>query len=101
MEFEISTSQTPTQYVVFPNNRQSIAGGFGTVTDNGYGISYLVKEDKGRLVSMERGSKFFHSVSFSIECKHSCPETDSRKMADAINQSLEDMKELYCHELKL
>ena len=45
------------------------------------------------------GSVIFCLVSFSIHCKHSCPETGSRKMADAINQSLEDMKELYCHEL--
>ena len=49
MQFRLSTSQTPVQFV-FPCNveKSSIVGGFGTVVEDGYGVSYLVVgEDMG------------------------------------------------------
>ena len=51
MQFRLSTSQTPVQFV-FPCNveKSSVVGGFGTVVEDGYGVSYLVVgEDKGEL----------------------------------------------------
>lgn len=82
MQFQLSTSQTPVQFV-FPCNVEkcSVAGGFGTVVEDGYGVSYLVVgEDK---------------VYFSIHSKRSCPTTSSQKFADTLYQSFEDMKALY------
>ncbi len=38
------------------------------------------------------------AVNFSIHSKHSCPETDSKKFAEALLKAFEDMKDLYFPE---
>lgn len=49
LPFTLSTSQTPTKltkYYKFEGSAE--LGGFGTVADDGYGISYIVRgEDQG------------------------------------------------------
>jgi hypothetical protein len=50
LKFVLSTSQTPTQVVKenWKLERTALAGGFGTVTDDGYGVSYIiVGEEEG------------------------------------------------------
>ena len=49
LPFELSTSQTPVSFVEpYSDEKASSFGGFGTVTENGYGVSYLIRgEDKG------------------------------------------------------
>ena len=51
LPFTIATSQTPTKLTEYYRfERAGEGGGFGTVIDQGYGISYIVVgEDKGRL----------------------------------------------------
>ena len=49
LEFQLSTSQTPICYTDrWRLDRSAFIGGFGTITDNGYGISYVVYEDYGK-----------------------------------------------------
>lgn len=46
LSFELSTSQTPVKTTDrFVVDRCARVGGFGTVTDTGYGVSYLVVSD--------------------------------------------------------
>ena len=53
LSFKLSTSQTPVKTTDrFRLERCASAGGFGTVTDTGYGVSYLVISDDL--------SKFYH-----------------------------------------
>ena len=49
MPFQLSTSQTPLSFVYpYDEETSSTVGGFGTVTEDGYGISYLISgEEKG------------------------------------------------------
>ena len=50
LSFELSTSQTPVKMTSrFTLDRCAKIGGFGTVTDTGYGVSYLVlSDDEGK-----------------------------------------------------
>lgn len=49
LKFLLSTSQTPVRTTDrWREEVSSLAGGFGTVFDDGYGVSYLVYEDYGR-----------------------------------------------------
>ena len=52
LPFTIATSQTPTKLTKYYRfERTGEVGGFGTVTDQGYGISYIVfGEDKGMVL---------------------------------------------------
>ena len=59
----------------------SPGGGFGPVSDKGYGVSYMIIGD----------TKFF----FHISSKKSCDVTDSVRLMELLFQSLEDMKALY------
>ena len=49
LSFELSTSQTPVRCTErWRPETSTRVGGFGTVTDSGYGISYIVAgEDEG------------------------------------------------------
>jgi hypothetical protein len=83
LKFDISTSQTPTQ--VHKKNwrleRSNCVGGFGTVSDVGYGISYIPYGE--------------HLVFFSVHCKKSCPTTDSLQFREALDDAFKDMKNLF------
>ena len=61
LPFTLSTSQTPIQfYKAWPSHRPAVVGGFGTVTDDGYGVSYIVvSDDEGRLASSKDASFVF------------------------------------------
>lgn len=55
MKFVLSTSQTPVQIIKknWRLERSTIGGGFGTVTDTGYGVSYIVVgEDTGKKMTV-------------------------------------------------
>ncbi|EDO31440.1 predicted protein, partial [Nematostella vectensis] len=56
-------------------------GGFGPVADDGYGVSYIIAgEDQ----------LFFH-----ITCKHAAPNTDAKRFARCIDESLDDIRDLF------
>lgn len=84
--WRLSTSQTPTQftqlidYNTFPE-KVSPGGGFGPVTKDGYGVSYIIPGDN--LI-------YFHVSSFK-----SSEHTNSRRFAQHIKESLRDMRALY------
>ncbi|XP_071943316.1 carnitine O-palmitoyltransferase 1, liver isoform-like isoform X2 [Antedon mediterranea] len=87
MPWTLSTSQTPQQQMSSSPrldyaNRDKVCpgGGFGPVSDQGYGISYMFPEDS---------MLFFH-----VSSKKSCPLTDSQRMQDNIFQALAEMKQL-------
>ena len=50
MKFHLSTSQTPTQFIFgykgYDSSKRIHAGGFGTVTDEGYGVSYIISGEE-------------------------------------------------------
>lgn len=99
----------------------SIAGGFGTVFDDGYGISYLVYEHYGKAFTRDFSENFcgdigtmhfvpfvsvvfnfllatsslYSTVSWSVHSKRSSARTDSKEFAEHISQAMEDMRELY------
>lgn len=53
--FELSTSQTPVKATpLWDINVSSCLGGFGTVVDSGYGVSYIiVGEDDGKNITVD------------------------------------------------
>jgi len=78
--FAISTKfQLSTSNVTFAST-QGATGGFGPLVGDGYGICYQTRKDQ---------------LVFSITCKHSCPDTDVKKMRKALEASLLDIKALY------
>lgn len=82
----LSTSQTPAQQTELfdlTNNQGKIScgGGFGPVTDDGYGVSYLVASD--------------NILSFHVSSKRSSSKTNSERFADNIRKALLDMRDLY------
>ncbi|XP_077869072.1 carnitine O-palmitoyltransferase 1, liver isoform-like [Saccoglossus kowalevskii] len=89
LPWTLSTSQQPQQQMAgnpsvgLPCYRDmaSPGGGFGPVSDTGYGVSYMIPED----------SRFF----FHVSSKKSCPQTDSQKFVDKIFKALADMKALF------
>ncbi|XP_065912520.1 carnitine O-palmitoyltransferase 1, muscle isoform-like [Dysidea avara] len=82
LPFELSTSQTPTKLTkYFKEDRTAQLGGFGAVTETGYGISYIVNGED--------------NVTFSMHSKKSCPSTDSKHMMEQVRKALNDMRELY------
>jgi carnitine O-acetyltransferase len=67
--WQLSTSQTPMRNI-------SVIVGFAPAADDGYAVSYLVKED---------------SLYFNIVSKKSCSETDSASFAECLEESLLEM----------
>ena len=64
----------------------SPGGGFGPVTDDGYGISYMFAgEDK----------IFFH-----VSSKRSSPMSDSEKFLNVLNNVLKEMKDLLLYNME-
>ncbi|BFZ25151.1 hypothetical protein BsWGS_28191 [Bradybaena similaris] len=84
--WKLSTSQTPHQQTDRLDldkhpDRICGGGGFGPVTDDGYGVSYMIAGED---------TIFFH-----ISCKNSCPHTDAHKFGATLKQSLCDMRDLF------
>ena len=86
--WRMSTSQQPQRQTkvwnIVPKEIDDISispgGGFGPVTDDGYGISYMFAgEDK----------IFFH-----VSSKRSSPMSDSEKFLNVLDSVLQEMKEL-------
>lgn len=69
-QWRLSTSQTPYGQTSRVRNHPqfsdmvSMGGGFGPVSDDGYGVSYIMASD--------------HTIFFHISSKRSCPHTVSR-----------------------
>ena len=59
----------------------SPGGGFGPVADDGYGVSYMVPDDK----------KIFFHVSSKISSSH----TDSERFVRLLFESMSEMKDLF------
>ena len=59
----------------------SPGGGFGPVSDEGYGVSYMLPSD--------------HKIFFHVASKHSCSKTSSTRFVNYIFESLEEMRELF------
>lgn len=56
-------------------------GGFGPVSDDGYGFSYIFPSD--------------HRFFFHVSSKHSCPTTSSKKFVELFCESMEEMLALF------
>jgi len=69
LEFKLSTSQTPAT--------GTLGGGFSPIAQDGYGVSYVVNEDR----------LWFHISSYA-----QCPTTNATKLSDALSQALLDMQ---------
>ncbi|CAG5119940.1 unnamed protein product, partial [Candidula unifasciata] len=84
--WKLSTSQTPhgqaeRMDLLKHPERINGGGGFGPVTDDGYGVSYIIAGED---------TIFFH-----ISSKTSCLQTDSHKFGATLKTALCDMKDLY------
>ncbi|XP_075548834.1 carnitine O-palmitoyltransferase 1, liver isoform-like isoform X1 [Dermacentor variabilis] len=85
----LSTSQTPhTQLDYSPDadlevfrNKISPGGGFGPVSDDGYGVSYIFPNN----------SKIF----FHVSSKKSCASTNSERFVRTLEESMDEMKALF------
>ncbi|XP_037516905.1 carnitine O-palmitoyltransferase 1, liver isoform [Rhipicephalus sanguineus] len=85
----LSTSQTPhTQLDYSPDadlevfrNKICPGGGFGPVSDDGYGVSYIFPNN----------SKIF----FHVSSKKSCASTNSERFVRTIEESMDEMKALF------
>ncbi|KAG8200711.1 hypothetical protein JTE90_022322 [Oedothorax gibbosus] len=85
----LSTSQTPhTQMTALPDanlhlfdDKLCTGGGFGPVSDDGYGFSYIFPSD--------------HRFFFHVSSKHSCPTTSSKKFVELFCESMEEMLALF------
>lgn len=84
--WRLSTSQTPTQqtgkldYNSYPD-RIAAGGGFGPVTKDGYGVSYVFPGD--------------YVIYFHVSSFNSSPSTDSRRFARRIQESMKEMREMF------
>lgn len=56
-------------------------GGFGPVSDDGYGVSYLFPSDD-RI--------FFH-----VSSKHSCQQTNSKRFVNLLVESMQEMVQIF------
>mmetsp|Transcript_50100 Transcript_50100/g.120014 ORF Transcript_50100/g.120014 Transcript_50100/m.120014 type:complete len:828 (+) Transcript_50100:73-2556(+) len=86
MPWQLSTSQIPqnqTQgmWKAIPEEMYSPSGGFGPVSDEGYGVSYMMASDD---------MTFFH-----ISCKRSCKATDAERFKKHVWQAHADMRALF------
>ncbi|ELU04678.1 hypothetical protein CAPTEDRAFT_111807 [Capitella teleta] len=92
MPWTLSTSQQPQQQMRSTPDCNAPAfmdkvcpgGGFGPVTDNGYGVSYMVPGD--------------YKIFFHISSKRSCPKTDSERFAKLLFESFAEMRSLFSTE---
>jgi len=86
MEWRISTSQQPQNQTGMWDpardaDKISPGGGFGPVADQGYGVSYMIANDK----------EFF----FHISSKHSAkPTADAERFGQRIFEALHEMQEM-------
>ncbi|XP_064397263.1 carnitine O-palmitoyltransferase 1, liver isoform-like isoform X2 [Halichondria panicea] len=83
--WKLSTSQTPGQQtgkIDFNKMPKTISpgGGFGPVAADGYGVSYIIQGD--------------YFIYFHVSSFHSAPNTNSKKFAETIKQSMADMRDL-------
>lgn len=86
----LSTSQQPQQQIqtdapdinleVF-RKMCSPGGGFGPVSDDGYGVSYMLPTE--------------YNIFFHVSSKKSCSSTDTRKFLDILFKSMDDMRLLF------
>lgn len=86
LPWKLSTSQQPQNQTGLVDTKKhpellSHGGGFGPVTDTGYGISYMVASED--------------DLSFHVSSKVSCPETDSERMGERIKEALREMRQLF------
>ncbi|KNC76173.1 hypothetical protein SARC_11319 [Sphaeroforma arctica JP610] len=85
--WRLSTSQQPQKQTNIwePQGRHQhlvcSGGGFGPVTDDGYGVSYMVAGED---------LCFFH-----VSSKRSCSETDSVKFGEVLFESLREIREMF------
>nr|XP_022311882.1 carnitine O-palmitoyltransferase 1, liver isoform-like [Crassostrea virginica] len=85
----LSTSQQPQQQIAtspdcnLPQYRHALCpgGGFGPVSDDGYGVSYMIPGD--------------HKVVFHVSSKKSTKGTNSAKFMDQLFETFVEMKELF------
>lgn len=75
-KFKLSTSQVP---IHLPSSYM----GYGAVVPDGYGVSYNLQDD---------------FIIFAICSFFSCQSTDSRRFANALDISLQEMKDLFIEE---
>lgn len=88
----LSTSQQPQQQIAtspdcnLPQYRHALCpgGGFGPVSDDGYGVSYMIPGD--------------HKVFFHVSSKRSTPGTDSVKFMDQLFETFVELKELFSQD---
>ncbi|GFY79543.1 carnitine O-palmitoyltransferase 1, muscle isoform, partial [Trichonephila inaurata madagascariensis] len=59
-------------------------GGFGPVSDDGYGFSYIFPSD--------------HRFFFHVSSKHSCPQTSSKRFVELICESMKEMVDLFSED---
>ncbi len=83
--WRLSTSQTPasqTNLINFNKNPEytSAGGGFGPVSEDGYGVSYIVYEEM----------IFFH-----VSSKRSSANTSSERFCNEIQQAMKDLKGMF------
>lgn len=91
--YKLSTSQIPqrqTDFKVRPDTHNptipmcSPSGGFGPVSDEGYGVAYMMADDE---------RTFFH-----VSSKRSCQKTDSARFQLEIKRALNDLRSLFLSE---
>lgn len=82
LPLDLSTSQTPTVIgtLGLPLIEESMGGGFGPASPDGYGILYIVIGE--------------HLLNFNITSWRTCPSTDSKKFADSLLEAMGDMRTL-------
>ncbi|XP_074661158.1 carnitine O-palmitoyltransferase 1, muscle isoform-like [Tubulanus polymorphus] len=85
----LSTSQQPQQQISgmpdcslpYYQNKISPGGGFGPVSDLGYGVSYMIPGD--------------HRFFFHVSCKKSAKTTNAARFMDLLFESLTDIRLLF------
>ena len=85
--YKLSTSQIPQRQTDFKVKDVgkvpllSPSGGFGPVSDQGYGVAYMMADDD---------RTFFH-----VSSKHSCTATNSARFQQHIKRAFHDLRALY------
>lgn len=84
--WRLSTSQTPHSTLNLVDTTKypdyiAPGGGFGPVSDDGYGISYMLSGED--------------NIYFHICCKASCPTTNAKRFCHNIERALADVKALF------
>ena len=99
-KWRLSTSQTPhsqANLVDFKKHPDmlSTGGGFGPVSDDGYGVSYIICDEDLIMfhVSPEKRDKL--STSIQISSKHSCTHTDSARFGANIEKAMLDVAAVF------